>query len=58
LAHKIDVEKYNEVGTKNERSIIIGLEEGIWKLREIRGGRGLEGKVPLMFRVRKRHRYC
>jgi hypothetical protein len=34
------VEKYNEAGTKNERSVIIGLEEGIWKLRVIRGEGG------------------
>jgi hypothetical protein len=37
LERKSDVEKYYEVGTKNERNEIIGLEEGIWKLREIRG---------------------
>jgi hypothetical protein len=37
LRHKSDVEKYYEVGTKNERNGIRGLKEGIWKLREMRG---------------------
>jgi hypothetical protein len=46
LKHKSDVEKYYEDGIKNERNGIIGLKDGIWKLREIRGG-FQEGICPL-----------